>query len=193
MLVVVYALSHVWLFVTPLQHARLLHPRDFSGKTTRVGCHFFLQGIFQIQGLKLQLLHRQMDSLPLSQLGSSDIPTKIVNLALMMSGTYQWILPIQSYVALSHQYHESFNIHSSIYSSFPAHRSSKFIYFSSRVNVDSMAYYLSCTSDPFMWLLGKTDPKPYTMLFHLSEEVVWGEKMYVLEFLGRFPHLCILF
>ena len=38
---------------------------EFSG----VGCHFLLYGIFQIQGLNshlLHLLHRQVDSLPLS-------------------------------------------------------------------------------------------------------------------------------
>ena len=31
--------------------------RDFPGRTTRVGCHFLLQGIFLIQGSKPGLLH----------------------------------------------------------------------------------------------------------------------------------------
>ena len=44
--------------------------QDFPGKNTGVGCHFLLQGIFPIQGLNLQLLHWQADSLPLSQQGS---------------------------------------------------------------------------------------------------------------------------
>ena len=35
----------------------LLCPQDFSGKNTRVGCHFLLQGIFLTQGLNLCLLH----------------------------------------------------------------------------------------------------------------------------------------
>ena len=35
----------------------VLCPLDFSGKYTGVGCHFLLQGIFLIQGLKLCLLH----------------------------------------------------------------------------------------------------------------------------------------
>ena len=51
---------------------RLLHPRDFPGKNTWVGCHFFLQGIFPNQRMKpslLCVLQWQMDSLPLSQLG----------------------------------------------------------------------------------------------------------------------------
>ena len=58
---------------------RLLCPWDFPGKNTGVGCHFLLQEIFPIQGLKLQnlrktkqntqglnphLLHWQVDSLP---------------------------------------------------------------------------------------------------------------------------------
>ena len=35
---------------------RLLCPWDSPGKNTRVGCHFFLQGIFPAQRLKLNLL-----------------------------------------------------------------------------------------------------------------------------------------
>ena len=55
------------------QPARLLCPRDFSGKNTIVGCHFILQGIFLTQGLDLGPLHWQVDSLPLSHLGSPDV------------------------------------------------------------------------------------------------------------------------
>ena len=38
-------LSRVWLFATPRMVActRLLHPWDFLGKSTGVGCHFLLQ------------------------------------------------------------------------------------------------------------------------------------------------------
>ena len=56
-----------------LQSTWLLCPWNFPGKNTRVGCHFFLQGIFLIQGLNpcpLCLLHWQVDSLPLCHLGS---------------------------------------------------------------------------------------------------------------------------
>ena len=52
---------------------RLLCLRNFSGKNTGVSCHFLLQGIFLTQGLNqhlLQLLHRQVDSLPLCHLES---------------------------------------------------------------------------------------------------------------------------
>ena len=52
----------------------VLCPWDFPGKNIGVGCHFLPQGIFLAQGLNLhllRLLHGQMDSLPLSYLGSS--------------------------------------------------------------------------------------------------------------------------
>ena len=53
-----------------LQPILLFCPWDFPGKNTEVGCNFLLQGIFPTQGLNLCLLHWQMDSLPLSHLGS---------------------------------------------------------------------------------------------------------------------------
>ena len=59
-----------------LSLARLLRPWNSPGKNTEVGCHFLLQGIFLTQGLNLcllHLLHWQVDSLPLSHLGSSNI------------------------------------------------------------------------------------------------------------------------
>ena len=55
------------------QPARLLHPRDSSGKNTEVGCHFLLQGIFSIQGSNpylLCFLPSQAGSLPLCHLKS---------------------------------------------------------------------------------------------------------------------------
>ena len=48
---------------TGLQPIRLLCPRDFPGKSTGVGSHFLLQGIFLTQGSNLALLHWQTDSL----------------------------------------------------------------------------------------------------------------------------------
>ena len=54
-----------------LQPTRLLRPWDFPGKSTEVGCHFLLQGIFYTQGSNLRLLHLlhwQGDSLPLCHL-----------------------------------------------------------------------------------------------------------------------------
>ena len=40
-----------------LEPTRFLCPLDFPGKNTGVGCHFFLQGIFPIQGSNLHLLY----------------------------------------------------------------------------------------------------------------------------------------
>ena len=40
-----------------LQPTRLLCPWDFPGKSTGVGCHFLLQGIFPTQGLNPGLLY----------------------------------------------------------------------------------------------------------------------------------------
>ena len=39
-----------------LEFTRPLHPRDFPGKNTGVGCHFFLQGIFPTQVSNLCLI-----------------------------------------------------------------------------------------------------------------------------------------
>ena len=54
---IVKLLSRVQLFATPWTVActRLLRPWDFLGKSTGVGCHFLLQGIFPTQGLNLGL------------------------------------------------------------------------------------------------------------------------------------------
>ena len=40
-----------------LYPTRLLRPWNFPGKSTEVGCHFLLQGIFPTQGSNLGLLH----------------------------------------------------------------------------------------------------------------------------------------
>ena len=59
----VKSLSHARLFVIPWRVActKLLHPWDFQGKSTGVGCHFLLQGIFPTQGSNPGLSHcRQM-------------------------------------------------------------------------------------------------------------------------------------
>ena len=65
--VVVWSPSHVWLLLPPWTVAcQALCPWDFPGKNTRVGGHFFLQGIFPSQGSNPRLLHWWADSLPLS-------------------------------------------------------------------------------------------------------------------------------
>ena len=70
----VKSLSCARLFVTPwiVVCTKLLRPWDFQGKSTGVGCHFLLQGIFPTQGsnpglsLCRQMLYR------LSHPGGSD-------------------------------------------------------------------------------------------------------------------------
>ena len=54
--------------LSKLQELVILHPWNFLGKSTGVGCHFLLQGIFLTQGSNLPLLYQQVDSLPLSQM-----------------------------------------------------------------------------------------------------------------------------
>ena len=49
---------------------RLLNPCDFPGKSTRVGCHFLLQGIFPTQGSNPGLPHCRQMLYPLSHQGS---------------------------------------------------------------------------------------------------------------------------
>ena len=53
-----------------LQSPRLLCWWDFPGKSTGVGCHFLLQGIFPTQGLNTGLLHCRRTLYPLSHEGS---------------------------------------------------------------------------------------------------------------------------
>ena len=53
-----------------LKPTRLLHPWDFPGRSTRVGCHCLLQGIFQTQGWKLGVLHCRKILYCLSHQGS---------------------------------------------------------------------------------------------------------------------------
>jgi len=50
---------------------RLLRPWDFPGKSTGVGCHFLLQGIFLTQGLNLGLPHCRQPFYHLSHQGIS--------------------------------------------------------------------------------------------------------------------------
>ena len=53
-----------------LQPPRLLCPRNSPGKSTGVGCHFLLQGIFPTQGLNSGLLHWRQILYHLSHQGS---------------------------------------------------------------------------------------------------------------------------
>ena len=80
----VKSLSRVRLFVTPwaVGCTRLLRPWDFLGKSTGVGCHFLLQGIFPTQGSNPSLLHCRQTLYCLSHQGS---PPLKLNLIVILS------------------------------------------------------------------------------------------------------------
>ena len=65
-LVIILTISLLWFSCSVMSNsfatswtvaARVLHPWDFPGKNSRVGCHFLLQGIWPAQGLNPHLLH----------------------------------------------------------------------------------------------------------------------------------------
>ena len=69
------------VYACVLSHVRLCNPMDWvcqsslsmefsTGKSTGVGCHFLLQGIFSTQGSNSYLLHWQADSLLMDRYGS---------------------------------------------------------------------------------------------------------------------------
>ena len=69
---------------------RLLHPWDFSGKNTRVGCHFLLQ-IFLTQGLNLGLLHCRQTLYHLSHQGCPLSCWRFRNLPAMQETLVQFL------------------------------------------------------------------------------------------------------
>ena len=83
-------LSRVQLFVTPwtVTYQASLSVGFFSGKSTGVGCHFLLQGIFSTQGSNPGLLHCRQ-SLPAEPQGKSK-NTGVGSLSL-----FQGIFPTQ--------------------------------------------------------------------------------------------------
>ena len=70
---IVKSLSRVRLFVTSQTVAYQACPWDSPGKSTGVGCHFLLQGIFPTQGSNLGLSHCRQTLYPLSHQGSPDV------------------------------------------------------------------------------------------------------------------------
>ncbi|CAN0476709.1 unnamed protein product [Rangifer tarandus platyrhynchus] len=75
---ILYRLSHhgrprISLRPHGLQPPRHLRPWDFPGKSTGVGCHCLLQGIFPTQGLNPGLPHCRQTLYPLSHQGSPRI------------------------------------------------------------------------------------------------------------------------
>ena len=70
------------------QPTRLPHPWDSPGKSTDMGCHFLLQGIFPTKGLNLlllHLLHWQAGSLPLAAPEKTLVPNIYKVLVIILS------------------------------------------------------------------------------------------------------------
>ena len=78
----VKSLSRVQLFAT-LWTVTLLCPWDSPGKSSGVGCHFLLQGIFSTQGSNPGLLHCRQILYHLSHRGSPLV--KLLLLLLLLS------------------------------------------------------------------------------------------------------------
>ena len=76
-----------------LQSTRLLHPWDLPGKSTRVGCHFLLQGIFLTQGSNLGHPHCRQMLYHLSYQGSHRGPL----LTVMLQGEIVFIPVLLKY------------------------------------------------------------------------------------------------
>ena len=68
-------LSRARLFATPwiVACTKFLCPWDFQGKSTGVGCHFLLQGIFPTQGSNPGLSHCRQTLYCLSHQGSPEV------------------------------------------------------------------------------------------------------------------------
>ena len=81
------SLSHVGLFVSPWTVAHKAPLWNFPGKSTGVGCHFLLQGIFPNPGIKPRSPVLQADSLPAEPQGK---PRNIGVGSLSLSGESSW-------------------------------------------------------------------------------------------------------
>ena len=73
-----------------LQPTRLFCLWDFSCNNTGMACHFFLQGIFPIQGSNPCFLHWQEGSLPLNHQGSQGKHRGLQNKQEQTTGIFSW-------------------------------------------------------------------------------------------------------
>ena len=76
----VKSLSRTRLFVTAwiVACTKLLRPWDFQGKSTGVGCHFLLQGIFPTQGSNPGLSHCKINLKELITNKNEDLAIKML-------------------------------------------------------------------------------------------------------------------
>ena len=85
-------LSHARLFATPwiVACTKFLRPWDFQGKSTGVGCHFLLQGIFPTQGLNPGLSHCRQTLYHLSHQGSPKME-KLYTVSKNKTRSWLWL------------------------------------------------------------------------------------------------------
>ena len=90
--------SHLTDLLQPhgLYPTRFLCPWDFPGKSTRVGCHFLLQGIFSTQGFNVGLWHCRQMLYPLSHSSVCSLKKIFLSLPAILwnSAFHCYIFPI---------------------------------------------------------------------------------------------------
>ena len=159
--------SCVQLFVTPWTVA-LFHPWNFSGKSTGVGCHFLLQGIFLTQGSNPGLPHCRQMLYRLSHQGS---PHLTVNHIHVFSSLYLCTSVLYMYM-YNHKHVISFLYFFVFLGLFPGGSGSK----------ESV-----CNAGYLVWLLGQEDPLEKGMATHssiLSWRIPWTQDPGGLQSMG---------
>ena len=92
---------------------RLLCPWNFPGKSTGVGCHFLLQGIFQTQGSNLGLLHCRQVLYHLSYQGSqvrTALSTSYILSHLSLTNVLLWWLSGEESICQCRRHEDSSSI-----------------------------------------------------------------------------------
>ena len=90
-----------------LSPTRLLCSWDFSGKNTRVGCHFLLQGIFPTQGSNPHLLHCRRILYPLIHLETKQYKMYF-NLKIDMFNCRVWLLNCQTWLKMAFKFAKTY-------------------------------------------------------------------------------------
>ena len=90
-----------------LSPTRLLCSWDFSGKNTRVGCHFLLQGIFPTQGSNPHPLHCRRILYPLSHLETKQYKMYF-NLKIDMFNCRVWLLNCQTWLKMAFKFAKTY-------------------------------------------------------------------------------------
>ena len=94
----------------PMKPTRLLRPWDFPGKSTGVGCHFLLQGLFMTQGSNPGFLHCRQIFYHLSHEGSPiNQPTTVFLPAEFHGQRRAWRLQSMAWQTVRHDWATTHN------------------------------------------------------------------------------------